>query len=365
MSHVAEVYAKDLGVKIGQAQLLDHFYPICQTNYIVANMDSELQVNQYDYWDIVINLISPHLGKEKIAIVRISDADQISLSQKNYIIKNSKLFFGILTHFAQVANIYDVPSVSLLSNVYAENREPSKDSVVLTPDFSEIKPSFAVEERPKRINQIKPEEIAQNILNELGIKEKIDFKTIKAGEKYIEESIEIIPDFFGVSPKLNLQDKPINLRADLHFDLSNIIQWSNYCLVNLIVDQPMPSEVLDSLRNRVKQMIFKIDNLDNDHSEFFNFVKKAKINLILFTDKEDIISELRMKYFDFPVFLENLEKDVDSLVNENTKYLSKKKFITKGSIYLSHSSQKMLDKSNKFYLNQDSLRELESLYLYE
>lgn len=363
MSHVAEVYAKDLGVKIGKAQLTDHFYPICTDKYIVANLDNELQVNQYDYWDVVISLIGPHLEKEKISIVQISDKDVISLNQKNHIIKNSQLFFGVLTHFSQVASIYDVPSVSLLSNVYPENRKPSSKSVVLTPDFSKIKPSFSITEQNKRINEIKPEEIAQSILNELGIKEKIKFKTIRCGKKYSIESVEIIPDFFGFSQKL--KDKPINLRGDLHFDLANIMQWCQLSLVNLIIDQPIPYELVNGLKGRIKQMIFKIDDLKEDYSEFFDFVKKAKINLILFTENKDIISDLRIKYFDFPVFLENLEKDIESLVNENTKYMSKKQFISNASVYFSHSSQKALDKSNKFHFNKDSLREIESLYLYE
>ena len=69
-------------------------------------------------------------------------------------------------------------------------------------------------------SEIKAETIAQNILNQLGIKNKLKFKTVKIGKHFHNECVEVVPNFFGFSKKL--QGKPINIRADLHFEFQFI-----------------------------------------------------------------------------------------------------------------------------------------------
>jgi len=38
MSHLVEVYAKDLGVKIGEPHFKPHFFPLLEENYITITM---------------------------------------------------------------------------------------------------------------------------------------------------------------------------------------------------------------------------------------------------------------------------------------------------------------------------------------
>jgi len=363
MSHVAEVYAKDLGVKIGKPQLIEHFYPVLVDDYIVFNNQDNLQVNQYDYWGIVIDLIKPHLVKNNIDIITISDNDKISLNQKNHIIKKSLMYLGVLNHFTQVASAYDKPSVSLLSNVYAENRKPYGNAEVLTPDFSEIKPSFAVQEGKKRINEIKPEDIAKAILNKLNIKGEIKFKTIRPGNTFHKPSVEIVPNCFVQNKEF--VNQVLNVRADLHFDLNNIINWCQLSNVNLTLKQTIPSEVLTALKNRIKQIIYVINEDKEDLTNFFKTIKRNKINLVIFTENKEILSSLRLKYFDFSVFCEHLDESVKDIVNENTKYHSSKKFISNNTVYPSHFSSEKLDIHSNFCLNSNSLKEIENFYLYE
>ena len=73
MSHIAEVYAKDLGVKIGKPKIIEHFYPVRSEKYIVFQGGTEMQCKQYKYWDIVFSLIKPHLSKNNIKIEEISN----------------------------------------------------------------------------------------------------------------------------------------------------------------------------------------------------------------------------------------------------------------------------------------------------
>ena len=41
MSHIAEVYAKDLGVKIGTPKLTEHFYPGLPDRYVTLQSSNK------------------------------------------------------------------------------------------------------------------------------------------------------------------------------------------------------------------------------------------------------------------------------------------------------------------------------------
>ena len=59
MSHIAEEYAKSLGVKIGDPIINDHFYPIPWDKYITFHTNGKkVQAKHYDYWPIVFRLLS-------------------------------------------------------------------------------------------------------------------------------------------------------------------------------------------------------------------------------------------------------------------------------------------------------------------
>lgn len=66
MSHIAEVYAKDLGVKIGKPTITDHFYAGLPSKYITLQASNKMPAANYKYWDMVISLIKPHIQDTKI-----------------------------------------------------------------------------------------------------------------------------------------------------------------------------------------------------------------------------------------------------------------------------------------------------------
>jgi hypothetical protein len=354
MSHIAEVYAKDLGVKIGKPTITEHFFPNTQDVYICCGFNSTNKSEQYNYWDIVNSLVSPILEKSGISILHIPNA---APKQKNFFIKNSLLYFGLANHYVNIANTYEVPSVSLLANLYESNFDLFNKAKILTPDFSETKPTFSGD--CNRINEIKPERIAQAILDQLGIREKINFKTIKAGSNFHNQTVEIVPNFPSLS--LELRGKPINIRGDLHWDLENIIRWCQYSLVNLYIDHAFDPELLTHMPN-LKQVVYKYDERENaDLTSFFKAFKKLKINLIIQTKNTSKILDIRLKYFDFNVIEETKPHEKINAA----KYISKKKFISNAQVFNSESSANRLDKSNSFVYDEASSKELESLYLYD
>lgn len=371
MSHIAEVYAKDLGVKIGEPKISDHFYPGLPEKYITFQASNKMPAANYLHWDLVIGLIKPHLGDIKIIQVggpkdpKIKGVDCFTLGssykQMNYIIKKSKTHAGCDSLPGHIASVYDIPSVILHFNLYPENSKPiwhkNNSCISLSPDFSKNKPSFGP--NCNRINEIKPEKIAQAILDQLGIQQKIKFKTIKVGSNFHNETVEIIPNFPQLSPEL--KGKPINIRGDLYWDLENVARWCQYSLVNLYIDTQFNPELLPHMPN-LKQVIYKYDEDENtDLTSFFKTLKNRKINLIIQPKDVSKISDIRLKYFDYNVIEEpEPHKEISA-----AKYISKKRFISQAQVFNSESSYNRLDRSNNFVYDEASSKELESLYLYD
>lgn len=352
MSHIAEVYAKDLGVKIGKPKITEHFYPNIKDNYICFDFEGKNPSEQYKYWDVVVSIISPILDSHGISLMGIPNALN---KQKNFFIKKSLLYLGISNQNVNIADSYGIPSVSVLSTVYENNFNLFDKAVVLTPDFGEIKPSF--NPNCRRVNEIKPEQIAQAILDQLGIQETIKFKTIKIGSNFSNGVVEIVPNFSALSQEL--KGKPVNIRGDLHWDLENVVRWCQFSLVNLYLDSPFNTEALQYMPN-LKQIIYKYKKQE-DLTEFLKALKKRKINIIIQPSEDFDISDVRFEYFDYNVLSEpKAQEEVKA-----SKFISKKRFITNAEVFNSESSAKRLDKSNNFVYDEASSKELESLYLYD
>ena len=374
MSHIAEVYAKDLGVKIGRPHITEHFIPGIPDKYITIQSSNKMPAAEYKYWDIVLQLVKPYLQQQGIKIIQIGGPKEkevkgIDLSflassykQMNYIIKSASAHIGCDSLPGHVASVYDIPSVILHFNLYPENSKPlwhkKNKCISISPDFSEIKPSFS--STCDRINEIKPEIIAQALLDQLDIQAKIEFKTIRIGKHFHNNFVEVVPDFFALSK--DLINQPVNLRADLHFDIDNIVKWCQSSLINLHTDKVIDLVVLNSL-SKLKQVIFKYkDHHDEiDLKDFFNFIENKKVNLIIVCENENNISDVRFKYFDFNI-LSAAEKHKKIKCQ---KFFSRKLFISKENVYSSESSANRLDKSQNFVYDEASSKELENLYLYE
>jgi hypothetical protein len=361
MSSITEVYARDLGVKIGKAKITEHFYPIPEEKYITFFKEDPQQVNQYDYWEIVFSLLNPFFQKHNIKGFEIYDRKAQSPKQNNFIIKNSELYLGIANYFMSTADIYKKPSVCLLSNTYPSNIN-SEYSKIISPDFSLVKPSFSSQENKKRINEILPENIAQSVLDKLNIKEKVKFKTIRMGSRYNQDLVEIIPNFFF--PHKDLFNKNINIKSDIHFDEQNIINWCRHSNVNLFLDRIIDDDTINSCVN-LKQVVFnyKSEHEKLDLSDFIQKLKINKINFVIEVQDEKMFSDVSLKYFDDNVIKKNHAK-TENIPNTECKFLSKKRFISEGNVFNSEFSSKTLDNSNKFIYDEVSKSEIESLYLY-
>lgn len=364
MSHIAEVYAKDLGVKIGKPVITDHYYPNILDKYIYFNPHGDYPSQEYLYWDIVFSIIKEPLQKEGIEIFTAPKSGNISIKQNNHLIKKSLLYVGTSSHLVQISDIFHIPSVCVLGNMFENNFNLFKHSKVITPDFSDIKPSFSLQEAQNRVNEINPELIAQMILSQLQIDHNINFKTIKIGKNFANQIVEIVPNFF--QPNKELKGNPINLRSDIHFDLQNIFYWCQHSIINLHLNKVLEESIISKVPN-LKQVIFKYNKEEHEKTDltnFFKILKKYKKNILIQVSDEEILSDLRLKYFDFNVIFDE-NPSIESLeIPKNCKFFSKKKFITQGNVFNAEFCAKRLDNSENFSYDEVSKLEIESLYLY-
>jgi ADP-heptose:LPS heptosyltransferase len=195
MSHLAEEYAKSCGVRIGKPVIKPHFFPVPFDKYITIHNDKKVQAKEYNFWPEVIELLKPHLGDIKIIQIGAFGEETIegvdkhiptfSLKQSSYIIQKSLGHVGIDSVPVHLASAFDKPVVGIYSHTYANTCDPlwnkKSKAITIESDRDGRRPSFALEENPKTINLIKPEKIAQAVLDVLEIDKKIKQETIYTG----------------------------------------------------------------------------------------------------------------------------------------------------------------------------------------
>jgi len=342
MSHLVEVYAKDLGVKIGNPIFNPHFFPILDENYITIHNDGKVPAKEYDYWEEVIIIVKSKYPEAKFIQIgsgkepKIKNADKFlstnSIKQSAYIIKNGIMHVGIDSLPVHIASSFDKPIVSIYGHTYASTCGPvwgSKENhIMIESDRDGKKPSFSLKESPKTINFIDPEEIANAILEKLG-KELSNRQTLFIGNKYKDQFIHVIPD-----KKYSLKNKNIVLRFDINHNEENCLALFAENKVSIVTDKPIGEEILN------QSNIVSISYLSKRFDEsFVNKVKKKGVSLNLVCTSKNTLAEERFKFFDDSITLVDKKEKIKN--NKKMVKLPKEDFKVKSySIYL---------KDSKFY----------------
>ena len=337
--HLLERYATSCGVKIDRPYIYDKFFPLPFDKYITFQPYSKYEAKNYDYWGEVLILLTPFLEKHNIHVVQIGGekdkqvqgchvlCGQTKIQQEAYIIKNSLLHLGTDSFAAHIASGFNKKIVAIYSNNNIENVKPywsdQKDLTLIRAE-SDKKPSYSANEFPKQINDIKPELIAQSVLDALDIKEIINIKTLFIGKNFQNKTFELIPDI-----SLNIQAIPIKnpiVRMDYVFNeafLENVLKLKENVII--FTNKKINSNLISKYKQKISQIIYIIDE-DNDPS-FALVLKKNLINYVLLSFlPENILQKYKLNYMDYnlivrkdlPTKLENIS------LSENTRYRSSK-----------------------------------------
>lgn len=382
MSHLIEEYAKTLGVKIGKPYLCEHFYPILDEKYITIHTDKKIDSKNYEYFPQVLNLIKPILNQKGYKIYQIGGSEDpklenvdgcflnLNFKQSAYLIKRSKLHLGIDSLPIHIASMYDIPIVALYSHTYAANAYPywsSKENVVLIEsEKNGNKPSFSYQESPKTIRSIKPEKIAQSVFDLLKIEEKINFNTLRIGNHYHIPFVEIVPNF-----RANLEDqknKTLYIRADLYNDDQTIAFWCSNHKTKIIAANELPIPLIKQFAPNIEHIYFKIKD-QSISNEYFELVKKCKVNFTICVDDEENLAQIRNYYFDFRVEFDSLKERVAKTARQNGYFLTNKILISQGVLYPSEAhlnANKKLDMINEVMHDDDAFwKDAEHFYIYD
>jgi len=354
--HLIESYATSSGLKIGKPFILESYFPLPFEKYISFQPFSKYPAKDYDYWQEVINLILPHLKEENIQIVQIggekekilentyNTVGQTNIRQAAYIIKNSIMHVGTDSFGAHIASGFNKKIVALYSNNNINNVKPywtkEEDMILLSPHI-QGKPSYAAQENPKNINNIKPEKIAQAILNLLKIKNNLNvLETVYVGKMFNNKLFHIVPDH--VVQRSNTIDHCI-YRMDLLFNENNLRNQLKIMPCIIATDKAIDINILLENKNHIIGVNCFIE--DNSNLEFVKELKSANIKYQLYSYlPNEELNKYKLDYLDYGIIVKiNLKHPkVEEIINKNKSntlyYKSNNLILSKGNVFLSEKA---------------------------
>jgi hypothetical protein len=389
MSHTIQAYADYCGIKkLSKPYLSDSFYPICFDKYLVLHTPAKSSdISHYNHWNIVLQSLKPFLESEGIKLVQIQIGPEtdtnfnlsdlilsnLTFQQISYIISKSEGYIGVDNVLMHMASMHDKKIVGLFADQYPEVNKPiwnSSSSVTcLSPDFSKLKPFFGRGANKKRINEIMPESIVSAVIKLVkGSCPNIPMESIHIGENYHLPIVEIIPDFFNNG--MIRPDRSANIRADIHFDSTNILNWCSTRRCNLFLNSNQIKDI--SFISQVKKNINQI-NLFADMEVDIDDVKKLSktgIKIFLLCKDKDILDAVRLKLIDWSVdlFSPKTKKDIDKIDQVSyttTKFNSTKVVLSKNSKYPSlYHALKKESSVNVLFDNDLFWSDIDHFYIY-
>jgi len=280
--HILEQYALSSGLKIGKPFVYEVFFPIESKKYITLQKEVKFPSRQYKYWQQVVDLVNPILFKNNVKIVQIGSKNdkalkgvvytsgETSIAQVHYLIRNSQMHVGIDSFAVHIASCLGKKIVALYSNMTPENSGPywsnTLDCILIQSPRGDAKPSYAVDENPRTINEIKPETIANSILQLLDIEERVKIETLFIGENFNEET------YFGFLPNQTVFSGNAfpEIRMDLLFDEGSLIIQLIKQKSIITTDRPIKEEILLKCKPNIAKIIYLIK--ENDDPSFVKFL---------------------------------------------------------------------------------------------
>lgn len=346
--HLIESYAINCGLRIDKPFLLEKYFPLTLDKFITFQCSSE-QPKAYDYWVDVVDIIYPHLESRGISIVQMGRKNdrplprahitngQASLNHEAFIMKDSMLHFGVDGHLNHVASLYDKKIVSLYSNSIISNFKPyfgnaSNHVLIESPRKKGSRPSCSAVENPKSINNIKPERIAKEILNALGISHKIKYDTVFAGASYFSKIVETVPNQVVDIKTLGVAN--IIVRMDFLFNEENLARQLQACPCSIVTDKPINKKILIDFKKHVKELVYFIDE-GHDPSFVDDLQKNAIPYVLLSKEGEADLDKYKIYYMDYGVIHSKKPQINKELEIKGRKlfYKSSKLTLSNGKLY--------------------------------
>lgn len=298
------------GSRISKPYINPEYHPLPFEHYICFHPTSSNPARCYDHWQDVLNYIVPMLNQIGVAVVQVGslndnlfngvyDSRGTTKRQMQFIVQHSHCLLCVDSCNMHFASAMDKKIVALHAVLYPENSGPvwsrPEDVKLITAPRNGNKPSFSLQENPKTINGIKPEEVANTFFELMGLEQRVEEETVFIGRLYNDAAVDIIPTmpfiptFGGMS---------LNLRLDLAHDLINLPVWARNCKVNIITKGAISKEFLSAFKQNIMAVQCNVEG--NFTEDEIKEMRKAGVPINFFYKGDDAqkLSALRFKHLD-------------------------------------------------------------------
>ena len=354
--HILEQYAINCGAKISKPSIITEYFPLPEGKYICLHAGSGMESKNYDFFEEVINLMNPHLVQEGIKIIQIGgEKERIirgcypalgsSKKQMAYIISNSELYFGNDTMSLHFASHFQKKIVCVSTVLYTSNFYPywsnKEDYVILESHRNGNKPTFSAYENPKTINFIPPEQIAENILNLLKIKNKLNsIKTIHLGQSYHQRIFNVVPNHLVQQNELV---NNINIRMDLMHNEKVLSKQLDLSKCIITCNRPIDINILKQKSSNIFGVNCFIEDLEN--LQFIKELKAANIKYQMYSYlEEDELRKYKTEYMDYGLIQnisikhDEIKQTIKNNSSNSTFYKSNSFILSDGKVFLSEKA---------------------------
>ena len=319
----------------------ENFYPV-PSDYIVYQTGSEKKSQIYDYSSEVIPMILDFLRITGIEVIQVGDKEDpavlssldlrsaLTVRQLAYVIKNSRLCVTSNQLTAKLCRVYNKDLILLGSNYPSKVVVPSFDKVLyIEPELKTARWNYKKDEWPKTINTIKPEIIANAILNKIGIQDSVNYKTLYIGEKYGPRFLNFIPD--GFFPR-ELVNTAFNIRLDIFDNQECLAPILNITKADISTKRPLDLNSLN-IRN-IKSIVYFCD--ESFDVDFIKNCVSNLINLLVICCNDDLLNQLRLETLGIcTIYKKSKEKPLDILEKDAMLFKSNRVYIAHGKTYAS------------------------------
>jgi hypothetical protein len=245
-----------------------------------------------------------------------------------------------------MASSYDKKIVALYSSIHPENAGPywgnKENQILIEPDRKGDKPSYSLEEWPKSVNTIRPEKIAQSIVDLLGLNVKFEHETLYVGDSHIATMLEIIPNHVANHESVGVDNMIV--RMDFEFNEQNLAQQLAMCPCSIVTNRPINENIITQFKGKINEVVFLLEK-DTHSPDFVKLLYNNAIKCLLLSyESEKNIQDMKIHYMDYGVIgikrilKPEKMKEIEGEDINNLFYKSSKFTLSNGKVYPSYAA---------------------------
>jgi hypothetical protein len=337
--HVLDFYALNTGLRIGKPYIMEKFYPLSTDKFISIYPYGNSESNKYSHWREVCRILFPILSKENISMIQMGPQNnpkiegclnlsgKVGYNQCHYLIRHSLLHVAVDSFTSQFASSVGKKVITLYGDRPPENNGPfwssDESRVNIVPETEgRIFSYHPHETENRRIDFIKPEQIAKSICELLNINFDYPYRSLNIGKDYNKRNVESVPSLNPIDIS-NMSIDSLILRADLNFSEQSIINQLKVCSCSVVTGKPININILLHFRDKIKEFIYLIDGV-NDSLDYVKEVFAAGVKCHLMSEQKGAeLNRLKLKYLDYGPIHTRLTE------GESNKKLIKEKDLSK------------------------------------